>query len=129
MRGPRATAAWWRGVATTPVTKGAASSDTGASATRGRGPRMAPASRSAQSMLPAERGAGVAATSGYGAARAPPGAGPRRVKAPEDPGAAWFSAPYVGAPMRRGPLALGAKMAGTFGLFLLPGRVPAVLRS
>jgi hypothetical protein len=45
MRGLRAAAARRRGVATTPVTKGAASSGTGASATGGRGPRRAPASR------------------------------------------------------------------------------------
>jgi hypothetical protein len=84
-----------------PVTKGAASGGTGASATRGKGPRRAPASQSARSMLPAERGASIATTSGDGAARAPAGAGPRRVKAIEIPGAARFSLPHAGAPMRR----------------------------
>jgi hypothetical protein len=33
---------------------------------------------------------------------------------------AWFSIPRASAPMRRGPPALGAPTAGTFGLFLLP---------
>jgi hypothetical protein len=42
----------------------------------------------------------------------------------EVPGAARFSAPCIGAPMRRGPAALGAQMVGTFGLFLLPGGRP-----
>jgi hypothetical protein len=120
MRDPRAAAARRRGVTTTPVPKGAASGGIGASATRGRGPRMAPASRSARSMLPAERGAGIATTSGDGAARAPPGARPRRVKALEVPGAMGFSVPYADAPMRKGPPAPGAAMAGTFSLFRLP---------
>jgi hypothetical protein len=84
---------------------------------------MASASQSARSILPAERGASVAATSG-GAFRAPPGAGPHRVKAMEVPGAMLFFAPCVGAPMRRGPPAPGAQRAGTFGLFLLPGGCP-----
>jgi hypothetical protein len=44
MRGPRAAAARRRGVTTTPVMNGATSGGTGASVTRGRGPRMAPAS-------------------------------------------------------------------------------------
>jgi hypothetical protein len=113
-----------RGVATTPVAKGAASSGSGASATGGRGPRMASGARSARSMLPAERGANIAATSGDGAARAPHGAGPRRVKALEDPGAAQFSMPCAGAPMWRGPPTPGAPMAGFFGLFQLPGGRP-----
>jgi hypothetical protein len=82
---------------------------------------MAPASRSARSMLLMERGASIAATSGDGVARAPPGVGPQRVKALEVPGVARFSMPCAGAPMRKGPLALGAPMAGTFGLFRLPG--------
>jgi hypothetical protein len=81
---------------------------------------MAPASRSARSMLPAERGAGIAATNGDGMDKAPPGAGPQRVKALEVPGEARFSMPCVGAPMRRGPPALGALTAGTFILFRLP---------
>jgi hypothetical protein len=68
-------------------------------------------------MLPAEREASIAATSSDGAFRAPPGAGPRRVKAIEVLEAARYSAPYVGAPRRRGPAALGAQRAGTFGLF------------
>jgi hypothetical protein len=72
-------------------------------------------------MLPVGRGAGIAATSGDGATRAPTGAGPQRVKALEVPGAVRFSAPYASAPMRRGPPASGAPMAGTFGLFRLPG--------
>jgi hypothetical protein len=45
-------------------------------------------------MLPVERGASIVATSGDGAFRAPPGAGPRRVKAMEVPEAARFSMPY-----------------------------------
>jgi hypothetical protein len=40
------------------------------------------------------------------------------------PGAARFSAPCIGASMRRGPLTPGAQRAGTFGLFLLPGGRP-----
>jgi hypothetical protein len=70
-------------------------------------------------MLPGARGADAAAT-GDGAFRAPPGAGPQRVKALEVPGAAWFAAPCDGAPMRRGPPAPGVHRAGTFALFLLP---------
>jgi hypothetical protein len=31
-----------------------------------------------------------------------------------------FSPPHAGAPMRRGPPTLGALMASSFGLFLLP---------
>jgi hypothetical protein len=81
---------------------------------------MACASWSVRSMLTAERGASIAATSGDGVARAPPGAGPRRVKAPEVLGAAQFSMPRAGTPMRRGPPTPGAPMAGTFGLFRLP---------
>jgi hypothetical protein len=42
----------------------------------------------------------------------------------EVPGAARFTAPCVGALMRRGPPALGIHRAGTFGLFLLPGGRP-----
>jgi hypothetical protein len=71
-------------------------------------------------MLPAERGADIAATSGDGAAQAPPGAGPRRVRAEHALGAAWFFGSRTGAPMRRGPLALGALTASAFGLFLVP---------
>jgi hypothetical protein len=71
-------------------------------------------------MLPTEWGADIATTSGDGAARAPPAAGPRRVRAKEVLVAARFSVPRVGTPMRRGPPALGAPMAGTFGLFRLP---------
>jgi hypothetical protein len=71
-------------------------------------------------MLPVERGASIAATSGDGATRAPPGAGPQSVKALEVPRVAQFSVPRASAPMRRGPPALGAPMAGTFGLFWLP---------
>jgi hypothetical protein len=71
-------------------------------------------------MLPAKQGASIATTSGDSATRAPPGAGPQRVKAVEVPGAARFSVPRAGAPMHRGPPAPGAPMAGTFGLFWLP---------
>jgi hypothetical protein len=74
-------------------------------------------------MLPGARGAGAAAI-GDGAFRAPPGTGPRRVKAPEVPGAARFAMPCIGAPMRRGPLAPGVHWAGTFALFPLPGGCP-----
>jgi hypothetical protein len=80
---------------------------------------VASTSRNTRSMLPEERGAGVAAT-GDGAFRAPLGAGPRRVKALEVPGAARFASSYIGAPMRRGPPARGVHRAGTFALFLLP---------
>jgi hypothetical protein len=76
MRGPRATAARRRGVATMPVMKGAISGGTGASAAGGRGPRMASTSWSARSMLPTKRGANIATTSGDGVAKASPGAGP-----------------------------------------------------
>jgi hypothetical protein len=58
---------------------------------------------------------------GDGAYRAPPGAGPRRVKAPEAPGAAGFALPYLNAPMRRGPPVPGVHRARIFALFLLPG--------
>jgi hypothetical protein len=64
-------------------------------------------------------GAGAAAT-GDGAFRAPPGAGPRRVRALEVPGAARFASPRIGALMHRGPPAPGVHRAGTFVLFLLP---------
>jgi hypothetical protein len=66
MRCPRAAAARRRGVATMPDTKVASSGGTGASAAGGKGRRMASASRSAQSMLPAERGADIATTIGDG---------------------------------------------------------------
>jgi hypothetical protein len=72
-------------------------------------------------MLPGERGAGTAAI-GDGAFRAPLGAGPRRVRALEVPGAARFASSCLGAPRRRGPLAPGVHRAGIFTLFLLPGR-------
>jgi hypothetical protein len=75
-------------------------------------------------MLPVEREASIAATSGDGVFRAPPGAGPHRVKAMKVPGVKRFSAPCVGAPMCRGPQAPGAQRAGTFGLFLLPRERP-----
>jgi hypothetical protein len=71
-------------------------------------------------MLPAGRGACVAASTGDGMFRAPPGVGPRRVRAMKVPGAAWFAVPRGGVPMRRGPPALGIHRAGTFGLFRLP---------
>jgi hypothetical protein len=93
---------------------------------RGReeGARAASTSRSARSMLPAGRGASVASATGDSVLRAPPGAGPRRVKAMEVPGAAQFVVLCGGAPMRRGPPAPGAHRAGTFGLFRLPGGRP-----
>jgi hypothetical protein len=75
-------------------------------------------------MLPTERGASIATTCGDGSASAPTGAGPQRVKALEVPGAARFSVPCADAPMRMGPPALGAQMAGTFSLFLLPEGCP-----
>jgi hypothetical protein len=71
-------------------------------------------------MLPTGRGAYITAATGDNAFRAPPGAGPRRVKAMEVPGVARFTAPYVGTPMRRGPPAPVVHRAGTFVLFLLP---------
>jgi hypothetical protein len=74
-------------------------------------------------MLPGALEAGVAAT-GDGAFRAPPGAGLRRVKALEVPGAVRFATPCIGAPMRRGPPAPAVHWAGTFALFLLPGGRP-----
>jgi hypothetical protein len=74
-------------------------------------------------MLPEARGAGAAAT-GDDALRELPGARPRRVKAMEFPGAVRFASPCIGAPMRRGPPALGVHQAGTFALFLLPGGRP-----
>jgi hypothetical protein len=74
-------------------------------------------------MLPEARGVG-AATSGDGEFRAPPRAGPLRVRAPEVPEAARFASSYLGAPMRRGPLALGVHRAGIFTLFPLPMGCP-----
>jgi hypothetical protein len=74
-------------------------------------------------MLPEARGASAAATSD-GASRAPPGAGPQRVRAPEAPGAARFASPRIGTPRFRGPPALGVHRAGIFVLFLLPGGRP-----
>jgi hypothetical protein len=85
---------------------------------------VASTSQSAQSMLPVGRGARVAAAAGEDTIGAPPGAGPRRVKAMEVAGAAWFATPCVGAPMRRGPPAPGIHRAGTFVLFWLPGWRP-----
>jgi hypothetical protein len=75
-------------------------------------------------MLPAKRGASIATTNGDGVFRAPPGAGPRSVKAMEVPEVMRFSAPCVGAPMHRGPSAPGAQRVGTFSLFLLTGGCP-----
>jgi hypothetical protein len=74
-------------------------------------------------MLPEARGAGAAA-SGDGKFRAPPRAGPLRVRAPEVPEATRFASPYLGAPMRRGPPAPGVHRARTFALFPLPGGRP-----
>jgi hypothetical protein len=70
-------------------------------------------------MLLGVRGAGAAAI-GDGAFRAPPGAGPLRVKALEAPRATRFASSCLGAPMRRGPPALSVHRAGIFALFLLP---------
>jgi hypothetical protein len=82
-------------------------------------------------MLPAEWGACIATAIGDGMFRAPPGAGPQRVKAMEVPGVARFTVPCIGARMRRGPPAPGVHRARTFGLFLLPrGRLhPRACRS
>jgi hypothetical protein len=74
-------------------------------------------------MIPEARGAGAAAR-GDGAFRAPPGTGPRRVRAPEVLGTARFIVPRIGAPRRKGPPTPGAHRAGTFSLFLLPGGSP-----
>jgi hypothetical protein len=72
---------------------------------------------------PMGQGACIAAT-GDNAFRAPPSAGPRRVKAMEVPGAVQFTEPYAGAQMRRGSLAPSVPRAGTFTLFWLPGGRP-----
>jgi hypothetical protein len=70
-------------------------------------------------MLPEAWGAGAAA-SGDGKFRAPPRAGPLRVRAPEVPEAAQLASPCLGAPIRRGPPAPGVHWAGTFAFFPLP---------
>jgi hypothetical protein len=123
MRGPSIAAAKGRGVGTILVAGGAASCGPRPSAAGRRGPRVASTSRSTRSMLPGEQEASTAPT-GDGAYRAPPGTGPRRVKAPEAPGAAGFTSPYLGVLMRRGPPAPGVHRAGIFTLFLLPGGSP-----
>jgi hypothetical protein len=74
-------------------------------------------------MLPEARGAGAAAR-GDGEFRAPPHEGPLRVRAPEVPEAARIASPYLGAPMWRGPPALGVHWAGIFALLPLPGGRP-----
>jgi hypothetical protein len=74
-------------------------------------------------MLPEARGADAIAM-GDGAFRAPPGAGPQRVRVLEVPGVARFASPRIVARRRRGPPALGVHRAGTFSLFLLPGGRP-----
>jgi hypothetical protein len=84
---------------------------------------VASTSQSTRSMLPEERGAGAAAIDD-GAFKAPPGAGPRTVRALEAPGAARFASSCLGAPMRRGPPAPGVHQAGIFAFFLLPGGRP-----
>jgi hypothetical protein len=86
---------------------------------RGGGPRAASTSRRTRSMLPEVRGAGATAR-GDGEFRAPPRAGPLRVRAPEVPEAAQIASPYLGAPMRRGPLAPGVHWARIFVLLPLP---------
>jgi hypothetical protein len=112
-------------VATTPFAGGATSCGPGASASGGRGPRAASTSLSARFVLPEAWGAGAsAAARGNGAFRAPPGAGPRRVRVLEVAGAARFAVPHIGAPRCKGPPAPGAYQAGTFSLFLLPGGRP-----
>jgi hypothetical protein len=74
-------------------------------------------------MFPGRRGAG-AITSGDGEFREPLGAGPRRVRAPETPGAARSVLLRLVAPMRRGPLAPGAHWARTFAVLPLPEERP-----
>jgi hypothetical protein len=74
-------------------------------------------------MLPEAWGDDTAANAD-GAFRAPPGAGPRRVRALEVPVATQFASPCIGALMRKGPPAPGIHRAGTFALFLLPGGRP-----
>jgi hypothetical protein len=74
-------------------------------------------------MLPGARGADAAAK-GDGAFRVLPGAGTRRVRALEVPGAVRFAIPHIGAPRRKGSPAPGAHRAGTFSLFLLLGGRP-----
>jgi hypothetical protein len=93
---------------------------------RGRGPRVASTSRSTRSMFPGARGVGAAA-SGDGEFRAPPSAGPLRVRAPEVPEAARFTSSCLGAPMRRGPPAPGVHRARIFTLFPLPGGASVAL--
>jgi hypothetical protein len=61
---------------------------------------------------------------GDGAFRAPPGAGPHRVRALEVPDVVRFIVPRIGAPRSKGPPAPVAHRAGTFSLFLLPGGHP-----
>jgi hypothetical protein len=123
IRGPSSSAARQRGVATTPFAGGATSYGPGASASGGRGPRAASTSLSTRLMLPEARGAGATAR-GDGAFIAPPGAGPRKVRALEVPDAVRFAVPRMGAPRHKGPPAPGAHRAGTFSLFLLPGGHP-----
>jgi hypothetical protein len=123
MRGPSISAARRRGVATTQVTGGAATYGPGSSTAGGRGPRAG--LHLPEHPIDAPRGAGSRhRRHRRDAFRAPPGAGPRRAKALEVPGAARFAAPSVGAPMRRGPPAPGVHRTGTFAMFLLPGGRP-----
>jgi hypothetical protein len=63
---------------------------------------------------------GIAAARGDGAAKAPRVARSQRIRAKEALRAARFSLPRTGTPVRRGPPAPDAPMAGSFGLFLLP---------
>jgi hypothetical protein len=74
-------------------------------------------------MLPGAWGAGAAA-SGDDKFRAPPRAGPLRVRAPEVPEAARFALSSLGAPMRRRPPTPGVPRAGIFTLCPLPGVRP-----
>jgi hypothetical protein len=84
---------------------------------------MASASRSTRSMLPMERGANIAATSGADAAKAPPGAGPWRVRAEEALRVVRFSAPCPDAPMGRGPSAYSYCPRGAPGISSLGQRI------
>jgi hypothetical protein len=118
-RGPSVAAARRRGVATSPVVKGATSGGAAASAVNKRAPREADASLSTRSMLSMGRGANIATTRGEGAAMAPLGAGYQRIKAVEALGAVRFSSRCAGATRRRGAPATAYPTAGTFGLFLL----------
>jgi hypothetical protein len=103
---------------TTPFTGGA-----GGSAAGGGGPRAASTSRRTLSTLPEARGASTAAR-GDGEFRAPPHAGPLRVRAPEVPEVVRIASLFLGVPMQRGSPAPGVHWARIFALFPLPGGRP-----